>query len=68
MKKLLVVTIIGNNKKSRRKILGNDSPNVMPNGLAEEILGPNLTIIEFREMIHGWTIRGGKFGIFTIGL
>jgi len=37
---------------------GNDSPNVMPKGLAEEILGNKLTIIEFPEMIHGWTIRG----------
>ena len=32
----------------------------MPKGLAEDILGNKLTIIEFPEMIHGWTIRGGK--------
>lgn len=73
MKKLQVVMIIGYKllliiKKCDKKFLGNDSPNVMPNGLAEIILGSKLTIIEFREMIHGWTIRGGKLGIFIIDL
>jgi len=37
---------------------GNDSPNVKPNGLADQILGEKLKIIEFPEMIHGWSIRG----------
>jgi len=35
-----------------------DSPNVMPGGLAEKILGNNVEILEFPEMNHGWTTRG----------
>ena len=41
-------------------LLGNDSPNVKSNGLADQILGEKLKIIEFPEMIHGWSIRGGE--------
>jgi len=35
-----------------------DSPNVKPGGMAENILGDKLHIIEFNEMNHGWTVRG----------
>lgn len=35
-----------------------DSPNVKPDGLSEQILKDNVTIIEFNEMDHGWTTRG----------
>jgi len=35
-----------------------DSANVKTGGLAEQILGDNVTIIEFPEMSHGWTTRG----------
>lgn len=37
---------------------GNDHENVKPGGLAQKYLGDDLTIIEFPEMKHGWTIRG----------
>ena len=29
-----------------------------PGGLGEQILGSNVTIVEFPDMIHGWTTRG----------
>jgi len=37
---------------------GSDSPNVKLGGLAENVLGDKLTIVEFNEMQHGWTSRG----------
>jgi hypothetical protein len=27
-------------------------------GLAQEVLGERVTILEFPEMDHGWTVRG----------
>lgn len=35
-----------------------DSPNVKPGGLAEQVLGERVTLLEFPEMDHGWTTRG----------
>jgi len=35
-----------------------DSPNVRTGGLAQEVLGERVTILEFPEMDHGWTVRG----------
>lgn len=29
-----------------------------PGGLSEEILGDKLTLVEFPDMTHGWTVRG----------
>ena len=37
---------------------GGDDDNVKPGGLAERILGDRVEILEFPEMIHGWTTRG----------
>jgi dienelactone hydrolase len=37
---------------------GSDDANVKLGGLAEEVLGDNLTIVEFNDMQHGWTTRG----------
>jgi len=35
-----------------------DDGNVKLGGLAEDILGANVTIVEFNDMSHGWTSRG----------
>ena len=37
-----------------------DHANTRPGGLAHELLGDKLTITEFNDMQHGWTIRGGE--------
>jgi len=37
---------------------GNDHPNVKPKGLGSKILGDKLVIMEFPEMVHGWTTKG----------
>ena len=37
-----------------------DHANTYPGGLGQEVLGDKLTITEFRDMQHGWTIRGGE--------
>jgi len=37
---------------------GNDHPNSLPGGLAEQVLKDKLTIVPFPDMKHGWTIRG----------
>lgn len=37
---------------------GNDAPEVKPGGLGSQTLGDKLTIIEFPDMVHGWTTRG----------
>jgi len=37
---------------------GNDHVNVRPGGLGASVLGDRLQIIEFPEMVHGWTTRG----------
>merc|ERR1719494_1322391 len=37
---------------------GNDHENVKPGGLGASVLGNKLRIIEFPDMIHGWTTRG----------
>lgn len=37
---------------------GNDHPNAKPSGLAAEVLGDKLEIMEFPDMVHGWTTRG----------
>lgn len=37
---------------------GNDSESAKLGGLAEKSLGERLTIVEFPDMIHGWSIRG----------
>ena len=35
-----------------------DHVNVKPGGLGEKVLGEQLEIIEFPDMVHGWTTRG----------
>ena len=37
---------------------GNDHVNAKEDGLARQVLGSDLSIVEFPEMIHGWTVRG----------
>ena len=37
---------------------GNDSESAKSGGLAEKTLGESVTIVEFPDMIHGWSIRG----------
>lgn len=37
---------------------GNDPINVKAGGVGEEVLGDKLTIVEFPDMVHGWTTRG----------
>ena len=29
-----------------------------PGGVGEKVLGDKLTIVEFPDMVHGWTTRG----------
>lgn len=36
---------------------GNDHENLFPGGLAETVLGEKLTIEEFPDMVHGWSMR-----------
>lgn len=36
---------------------GNDHENLFPGGLAEKVLGDTLTIEEFPDMSHGWSMR-----------
>ena len=45
-----------------------DHDNTRPGGLAQQLLGDKLTITEFSDMQHGWTIRGGgkDEGLFII--
>jgi len=35
-----------------------DAPSCYPGGLGEQVLGDKLEIIPFKEMKHGWTVRG----------
>ena len=37
-----------------------DAPSCYPGGLGEQVLGDKLEIIPFKEMKHGWTVRGGR--------
>jgi len=37
---------------------GNDNANVKTGGLGSEVLGSKLEIVEFPDMVHGWTTRG----------
>ena len=38
---------------------GNDHENTKAGGLAEKVLGSSMIdIVEFPDMIHGWTVRG----------
>lgn len=37
---------------------GADAPEDRLGGLASQILGSKLEIVEFNEMLHGWTVRG----------
>ena len=37
---------------------GSDAVETKPGGLAEQVLGDKLEIIEFNDMVHGWTTRG----------
>ena len=37
-----------------------DHANTRPGGLGQELLGNKLTITEFNDMQHGWTVRGGE--------
>ncbi len=37
---------------------GADDPNVKAGGLGKDILGDGVEIIEFKDMQHGWTVRG----------
>lgn len=37
---------------------GNDDPNVKVGGLGKKVLGDGLEILEFPDMVHGWTVRG----------
>jgi len=37
---------------------GNDPPNVKPGGIGSSVLGDKLEIVEFDDMVHGWTTRG----------
>jgi dienelactone hydrolase len=39
---------------------GADGPETKIGGLAQEIMGDKFKSIEFPEMAHGWTTRGGK--------
>jgi len=39
-------------------LAGADDPNVKVGGLAKDILGDGVEIIEFKDMQHGWTVRG----------
>ena len=39
---------------------GADSPSCKTGGLAEEVLGGQLEVVEFPDMEHGWSIRGGQ--------
>jgi hypothetical protein len=40
------------------KTIGDDHENSRSGGLGKKILGDGLEIIEFLDMIHGWTVRG----------
>ena len=46
--------------------LGNDAAEVKPGGLGEEVLGEKCSIIQFPDMVHGWTTRGGISRLFAI--
>ena len=35
-----------------------DHDNTRPGGLGDQLLGAGLEIVEFKEMKHGWTVRG----------
>ena len=37
---------------------GDDVENVKAGGIASELLGDGLTIVEFPYMLHGWLTRG----------
>ena len=39
---------------------GADSPSCKAGGLAQEVLGDLLEVVEFPDMEHGWSIRGGQ--------
>lgn len=39
---------------------GNDDPNVKHGGLGKKVLQDALEIVEFPDMIHGWTTRGDE--------
>ena len=38
-----------------------DDESTKKGGLGEQVLGDQLKILEFLEMKHGWTTRGGSF-------
>ncbi len=37
---------------------GDDPPDVNPGGIGEKVLGDKLSIVQFKEMNHGWTTKG----------
>ena len=44
---------------------GNDDPNVKVGGLGKKVLGDGLEILEFPDMVHGWTVRGDLVNIIS---
>ena len=44
---------------------GNDDPNVKMGGLGKKVLGDGLEILEFPDMVHGWTVRGDLVNIIS---
>ena len=36
----------------------NDSPTTKFDGLGKQVLGDSLDVVEFPDMLHGWSIRG----------
>ena len=44
---------------------GNDDPNVKMGGLGKKVLGDWLEILEFPDMVHGWTVRGDLVNIIS---
>ena len=37
-----------------------DAPSCYPGGLGEQVLRDKLEIVPFKDMKHGWTVRGGR--------
>ena len=46
---------------------GADAASCKAGGLAEEVLGDLLELVEFPSMEHGWSIRGGLASVRTEG-
>ena len=44
---------------------GADAASCKAGGLAEEVLGDLLEVVEFPSMEHGWSIRGGLATVRT---